>query len=356
MAAPANNSSTQCAMCGALVPAGALTCPECGAPIGSATVADSENVVYPEIARANLSRMRGDYKAAEDQLLAILRKYPNNPSVNEMLGDLMMEREDVSQAIQWYQLALEIVPTSASIARKLKTARSASEQKDTNDTVSQLGIDKGVGSGSALWISLAIVGFIVVAISAYLIGASRNQVATKDTPPKIINAESEPTSSHKPAEADPQTDSKIPSAIISSTPWTAGIKAKSADAAAILSASLDPRSNSLTIVFAYSEKDVRAIAARIARDAFTAYPSAVSVSILGVAGSDVKYAADVSKAKIDLVGSADWANQHAATPEAWIDEVLANEWPAPAPPGGDTATPSGQLPGDLPATSGATGQ
>src|SRR5438477_12288189 len=108
LAAP---ESSKCDKCFNTLPPGAATCPECGAPVKDATTADSEAVVYPELARANLARMRGDYKQAEDQLLSVLKRFPNNPSANEMLGDLAAEREDYPHAVQRDEMALDIVPT-----------------------------------------------------------------------------------------------------------------------------------------------------------------------------------------------------------------------------------------------------
>lgn len=329
MAAPGKTSQNLCVMCSTALPAGATTCPECGAPIGSATLSDAEAAVYPDIARANLARMRGDYKAAEDQLLAILRKFPNNPSVNEMLGDLAMEREDVPHALEWYQLALEIIPTSASIARKLKNARASLDKKDSSDTVEQLGISRPGASSSAIWIVLAVVGFLVVAIGAYYVGANRNTAAQKEAPPTIINAEAQPEQT-TPQQPDVKTGNDQPLRAGDASEMATllqALKAKSEDSAAVTSLAQDPRTNTLTVEFTFPEKDGRAMAARIGRDAMSVATGASIVTVKGVSGGKVVYMADLYRSKVEETLTTTWTSQHEADPDAWIPFVLTNEWP-----------------------------
>jgi Tfp pilus assembly protein PilF len=98
---------------------GAGFCPECGAPIGTAPAEGSDAAIYPELARVNLLRLRGDYKAAQDHCRAVLRKFPNNVTANQLLGDLCQETGDLSQAKEWYELALDIAPNHAHIQQKL---------------------------------------------------------------------------------------------------------------------------------------------------------------------------------------------------------------------------------------------
>ena len=75
-----------CDRCFASVPPKEPFCPECGAPIvvEEQDAGSSDAVVYTELARANLLRMRGEYKQAENQCLNILKRFPNNASANKI--------------------------------------------------------------------------------------------------------------------------------------------------------------------------------------------------------------------------------------------------------------------------------
>src|SRR5688500_5066185 len=86
LAVPGSNKTKLCDKCFATMPSDAPFCPECGAPVGSSEGSDSE--IYPLLARANLLRMRAEYKQAENVCLSILKRYPNNSSTNTLLGDI----------------------------------------------------------------------------------------------------------------------------------------------------------------------------------------------------------------------------------------------------------------------------
>ncbi len=335
-----------------MVPAGAKTCPECGAPIDGATATDAEAVVYPELAKANLARMRGDYKQAEDQLLSVLKRFPNNPSANEMLGDLAAEREDFVHAAEWYEMALEVLPTSASIARKLAMVRGRVEQKDARDTTAQLGLPDP-SSRVPLIVGALIIVFVAAISGAYFLGAkAAGNGRVLPQPIWKINAvgESNPQSGTQPAEAAPKatTENEDESLLIE-------LKSKSADASGILAATVDPRSGGVTITFQMSGKEDRALAARIARDAFSLGASYGSVTLRGMANGRVAYMADSSRAKMAQTEAPEWKLQHKDAPDAWIAEVLINEWPAPASP--PVSPPANNVPppgAETPANSGNT--
>jgi len=123
------------------MPSDAEYCTECGAPLSDAPgVAGSDAEVYPELAKANVLRMRKEFKAAEDICLAILRRFPNNASANTLLGDISVERGSLEQAVEWYELALDILPDSKENQDKLAAVRAKLNEKQTQTTVEHLGI------------------------------------------------------------------------------------------------------------------------------------------------------------------------------------------------------------------------
>gem|GEM_PF-4072257 len=79
-----------CDFCFAMNPQGAHICEECGAPLveGKEAGDESDQLVYRDLARANLQRMRGDFAAARETCLSILRRYPNNATTQGLLGDI----------------------------------------------------------------------------------------------------------------------------------------------------------------------------------------------------------------------------------------------------------------------------
>jgi hypothetical protein len=322
LAAPVGS---KCDRCFNAIPPGAVTCPECGAPVKNATVSESEAAVYPELARANLARMRGDYKQAEDQLLSILKRYPNNPSANEMLGDLAAEREDYVHAVEWYEMALEIVPNSASIARKARDARSRIDKKESQDTTAQLGL-ADPSSRMPLIVGGLIALILTVGIGAYFLGA-RGGSPPKPTPTVTVNAQpdEQPVSGGTEPDAPLQ---KAPTGVGEDVALMQSLAGKAEDAAALLGVAHDPRSSSLTVTFAMNGPDYRAMAARLARDAFTALPGYNKLVLRGILDGKVTYMADSERSRMMETETPEWKQQHESDPKAWIAHVLQNEWPA----------------------------
>ena len=148
------------------MPAGSEFCAECGAPLTDAPgVGGSDAEVYPELARANLARMRKEWKQAEDICLSILRRFPNNHSSNTLLGDIAAERGDLEQAAEWYELALDIVPDDEETKLKLQTAKDELSTRQTQTTVETLGIPpKRAPIALYLMITLVVAAFTVATV------------------------------------------------------------------------------------------------------------------------------------------------------------------------------------------------
>lgn len=337
LAAPADN---KCDKCFAPLPAGAAICPDCGAPVNDASPAEAEAAVYPELARANLARMRGDYKQAEDQLLSILKRYHNNPSANEMLGDLAAEREDWPHAVEWYELALEIVPTSASIARKIKDARSKIDRKDTQATTVQLGLPDP-SSKVPIFIAVGIVLLLAAFAGVFYLGTRQRGPVAQNSPPQVISAQPSTGVAKTPESGAPAETREPPMTGEESSILNALRKAE--DGGAVLSVTTDPRMGSLRITFASDAQNMRGAAARLARDAFAAQQTYNLVTLRGVTDGVVTYMADVDRSKVAETQTPEF--QQSQPPIDWISHVLTNEWPrtSPAPPAGDQPdSPAGE--------------
>lgn len=147
-----------------MMPADAEYCTECGAPLTDAPgVVGSDAEVYPELAKANVFRMRKEFKAAEDICLAILRRFPNNASSNTLLGDIAVEKGELDQAVEWYELALDIVPDSAENQQKLANVRAKLAEQQTQTAVETLGIPEKKPPYMLIALAGVIVGVFIIA-------------------------------------------------------------------------------------------------------------------------------------------------------------------------------------------------
>jgi len=148
------------------MPEDAEFCAECGAPLQDAPgVGGSDAEVYPELAKANLQRMRKEFKAAEDICLSILRRYPNNHTANMLLGDIAAERGELEQAVEWYELALDIVPDHEETHQKLADVKTEIANRQTKTQVEQLGLpEKKPPIGLYVMIAVVIGAFAIAAV------------------------------------------------------------------------------------------------------------------------------------------------------------------------------------------------
>ncbi len=118
-----------CSKCFAEIPDTSVFCLECGARLREDTLdplyaEGSDREVYPEIARANLLRMKGRYEEAVDVCLGILKRYPSNETAHALLGDIYADQGKLDDAIQWYELLVDLAPNNAFYRAKLDNLRS----------------------------------------------------------------------------------------------------------------------------------------------------------------------------------------------------------------------------------------
>jgi hypothetical protein len=101
---------------------------ECGSRIREDTTdplyaEGSDREVYPELARANLLRMQGRYDEAIEVCRRIMGRFPSNETVHALLGDIYADQGKLEDAIQWYELLVELAPTNVHYNAKLHNLR-----------------------------------------------------------------------------------------------------------------------------------------------------------------------------------------------------------------------------------------
>lgn len=123
-----------CPHCLQHVPEGSAFCPYCGAKVSEpepgALPEALEDPTYGALAHANLLRLRGDWNAAREKTVAVLREYPNSGTAHSLMGDIFADQEMDEDAAQWYRMALELEPENAADKRKLATVEARLAEKE----------------------------------------------------------------------------------------------------------------------------------------------------------------------------------------------------------------------------------
>jgi len=324
-------SDAFCERCFAPLASGDTYCPDCGAPV-DATAPDADSVVHGELAQANLLRLRGDLSGSEKALIAILRRYPNDPLAHEMLGDVCVERGEIDRAKEWYELALDLAPDSAEIKRKLETAGTTMTEQATADTAETLGLPPS--TPPAAWWPLAGAGallLLAIAVAAWPksppplpMKGTVNAPVADSTVPKIEPNPVAPAPEPAPAPVGSEEERKL----------LAELQAKP-DGSHVQSVVLDPRTQAIVVSFDIAESDdPRVLALSLGRETLEAAPAVAMVTLRALRAGSLAFAADLPRTGSDAT------------------DPLTNVWPAPTAPTDPTATPPSTGPASTPPATG----
>lgn len=185
-----------CDKCFSVLKVDATYCEDCGAPQGESPGSDS--IVYPEIARANLLRLKGDLEEAENVCLAVLKRFPNNPAAHGMMGDLCFEGGKLENAKQWYDMALELTPNDEGIRRKLKAIDESMTQRVSDAGLAGLEVRPRSGGMIAAMIGV-IVLLVALAGLMFWLGYANKKTRADVIDPISVNGAAAPRS------AEPET-------------------------------------------------------------------------------------------------------------------------------------------------------
>lgn len=311
--------------------ADAICCSDCGAPLSEESgIGGTDGTVYNDLARANLLRMRGDYKPAADVCLSILKKHPNNATAHTLLGDIYAEQGDLKQAAEWYEIALDVSPDSIADKNKLATVRERMAEKEAAATAQQIGIPQPEPKGQQK-VALMTILIIVVGVAAFFVGGMMQRGSAQA--PGVINtpidveASGDPTRQQVP-EADPKGDGEItPSQSAELGPAgddavLARLRSSLRDGKRILSASEDPRGPYLLLTVRGVAKEAPDTAiTNFAVAAFEVFPNYSMITVRVVQGAALVMVADVTRA----------AYEQAEETEGAVP-ALSNRWPEPSEP------------------------
>ena len=340
MEAPERNKPLLlCQRCFAIIPDAAEFCAECGAPVVDDLGEGSDTAVYPELARANLLRMRGEYKIAEDICLAILRKHPNSATANTILGDICAEKGDLKQAAEWYEMALDITPDSTSDRDKLVNVRRRIKEHETAETAKHLGLPESrpkVG----LWIGGVVAFITLVAAIGFLLGermnANKNKGSGEVTVPVSVPLEG--------TRNDPNNAGAIPANPPAPTDLLSLVKAAvGGESGRILGAARFPDSPGVLLTFsATGSEDVRLYAAQLGKSVLEKVTDTPSVTLLALREGKVAYSATMTRTNYTATTTEEWKAQHGDDLRQFADAALTDEWPPASAPSNSSAPPAGE--------------
>lgn len=343
MAVPGESrEGTFCERCFGPLAEGDAVCPDCGAPT-SAAPAGAESPVHRELAQANLLRLRGDLDGSEKALLAVLRRYPNDPLAHQMLGEVCAERGELDRAVEWFELALDLAPGSAEAQRRLQEARERLESRQTADTAETLGLP--TNRPALTWVPLAAVGALVLVAAGIALWPHR---AAPRPLQATVAAPTTPVTAPPVASTTPSTTDSAPASADANLAGTEEERKlldalrTQAGAVRVQSAMLDPRTGTLAISYEVAEMDdPKPVAIALGRAALGIEPTAMTASLRALRGGRLVFAADLPRASM---GNAD------PLTNLWPVETTSANAPGSNPPAAGGTTASGTSNGS---TSGA---
>ena len=298
-----------------------------------------------DIARANLHRMRGDYKGAIDQCLSVLKRAPEDHDAHILIGDIYAEQGDLGQATQWYELALDLHPKDDATKSKLAAVKERQRQRDAASAAEQIGLPSDKPS-YGLYAGVLCVVFAAVAIGAFLLGqrqeATRPEMRTiAAVAPETGATGTEPglTTPESPAALSlPDQDRQL----------VATLQSRMPPGTTVISALEDPRDRSLVATVGIRAEDSdRTVTAEVGRIALTNLPTAPRISVRVVKNGKLTYVGTVERDRMLIAETPEWRNANPSA-EAYLIQMLTHEWP-PAPDAATgTSVPGGTDPGTAP--------
>jgi len=292
--------------------------------------------IYPELAQANLLRMRHKIKEAEDLCLSVLRRYPHNPTANTLMGDIAVEKGELEHAAQWYELALDIEPDSLSDRHKLASVRHQIETREVSTTAEQLGLPDEKPK-TTLIATAAIAGLVLLGIIAYALAHTRSSAASTPQsnidgplriPGPIVNPTPPPNTTGGGTDGGTTGNPAPPGPI--EHELTKAIN-KTENGAYLIDARYDLQNDGVTLTYTVStDKDERLIGAQLAFDSFPLAKETLKkpvdrITLRAMRDGNQVYGAVVTHTAYEAASSDDWQTAHKGDIESLAKVILSDE-------------------------------
>lgn len=304
MAAPGDRGTRVCPHCFIDVEpaAGGCSDPDCPFRPGSLTPAAADEAIYPDLARANLLRMRGDYKAALELLHSVLKRHPGSVAGHSLLGDIHAEQGDLESAIRWFELALELNPDGTFERDKLANLRVRKGEQEASRAAKELGMPTSSGQAKVFAGMLALI-VVLVGVGFFLLGSQLR--AARDKAPDVgsIDVGRVPT----PGAPDGDTAGRPPvqpdsarteprAAVAVDAALLQRVIANCTEGSRVVAAFEDPREGAIVITYQVAATDdAKAIGARLAASALGVFPQALTITVRAFAADRMLYMGDLKR-------------------------------------------------------------
>lgn len=342
MAVQGQPKEKMCPQCFEINPASSTFCTLCGASLAEGKEANegSDTEVYNELAKTNLLRMRGQYKDAIQVCLGILKKYPNNATAHTLLGDVHAEMNELAQAAEWYEMALDLSPNSDADKQKLMSVRKRIQDREKAQTAEQIGLAETNRPKPGAYIAAAAAGILLVGTCSFVLG----QMMTSNKPKPAVTQPVNVGDANKPPAASTDTKDGEPKEPVAETPVTPAavpmasapaspdrttvefLKTRGQGSTSLFSAVEDPRTKHLTVSAELpGSADATATAVGLANDVFTLIPEIEKVTVKLIQAGNSIYLADATRADYQAAMASLSSNQTAGDA---APSFLTNTWPA----------------------------
>jgi tetratricopeptide (TPR) repeat protein len=261
---------------------------------------EAEPVVDNEadLARANLLRIRGDYQGAEALALSILKRDPESITGHTLLGDINVEKGDLEQAQQWYELALDLDPTSAADVQKLAAVETRIAERDAARTAERLGLPSAKNN---LVVALVGLGLFVVLVGliAYLLGQQFQR--QRDRAPTFQTVMEAPPGQVEPPEPVP------PAPVVRTEEERALMAALGLAGERVAAVEVDPRDRALRLTLSLQgTEDSASLSQETGRLALEASPESPRATVRVLREGALVYVADVVRGQDSLTMENVW--------------------------------------------------
>jgi hypothetical protein len=318
--------------------------------------------VHADLAKANLLRLRGDFAEAERLCVHALETMPESAAAHTLLGDIALSQDQSGQAVEHYEISLQLDSSSTEVARKLEEARALKARRENASSVEQLGLPKRT---AIPWTTFGFAFFsLVCVVAAFTIGmrshgpkvnsihAAAPIIATEDSivtipgakpalstlPPQGVAVDSSTTAGSLSATASESTaeisklspPSGAPSVSVAPNEDRAMlqmIEAQSPLGGHLTGVSQDPRTKLVILTYSTAAgEDARRIGAELAKATLDQSGDTQVVTLRGVRDDRLIYMGDVTRAKYADTLTDTWKAANPAA-DAWIGYAVTNEWP-----------------------------
>jgi tetratricopeptide (TPR) repeat protein len=268
-----------------------------------------------KLAHIHLLKLRGEYQKAIEACRELLTLAPHSSEACCMMGDLYQEQQNLDEAKNWYELAVEYDPDQVGYFRKVGMVKEAIVQRDRLETARKIGLpttSAKIPQFAVMLMSL-IVCFGIVGFFVGRQGASPGSPIMSD-PIEVqgtVSPKSEPISETLPT-TSVQKDAEL-AQICASLDEIAG---------RFLGVWYDPRGAGVGLTLqANADDDLQTICAEAAGALLKAYPEANLIAVRTVdAKGTLLFVADMSRNSFVI---------HGASKEG----LLPAKWPATENPG-----------------------